>query len=89
MIVPQHSESPEIIEDLEIPVHQFLSNLETDLRFAHAPLKQQRFGTSDKLFSIAGWPEDDLHKLFKEMLPELSIPERFIFVKGLMRHAQK
>ena len=80
--------SPEIIEDLKTPVLKFLSGLEHDLTVVHGSLEKERLGTADKLFAIAGWSEDELHQLFKEALPEISIPERYILIKGLKKHGR-
>ena len=83
------SPSPEIIEDLETPVANFLSKLDLDISMLHDALKAQGLGTSDKLFAISIWPEDKLHQMFKEALPEATAPHRFMLVMGLQAYARR
>ncbi|RDB19893.1 hypothetical protein Hypma_013121 [Hypsizygus marmoreus] len=81
------SDEDDVQEDFESPVVRFLSGLDHDLSSVHGALKKQDLGTTTKLFAIAGWPEEELHKMFKEALPEITIAQRFILVKGLKKHA--
>lgn len=82
-------DQPEVIEDVDDPpqpVVKFLSSLDHDLTGVFKALEAQDLGTPEKLFAIAGWPEENLHRLFKEALPDITITQRFILVKGLKDH---
>ncbi|KAG5636577.1 hypothetical protein H0H81_007585 [Sphagnurus paluster] len=67
-------------------VSKFLADLEHDLSDAYELLRSEGFGTRDRLFVFAKWNEKDLHALFKEALPRLTVPQRFILVKGLKKY---
>jgi hypothetical protein len=76
----------EIVKDLEEPVKQFLANLDHDLSFVHDALKKQRLGIATKLFPLTNFPDNELHELFKEALPDITVAERYILIKGLKQH---
>jgi hypothetical protein len=75
----------DIVENLETPVKKFLASLDHDLTFAHDALKKQRLGTANKLFPLANFPDLELHELFKEALPDITVAERYILIKGLKK----
>jgi hypothetical protein len=87
-ILKTKPDTPEIIEDLETPVRKFLASLDHDLTFVLDTLKDQRLGTSNKLFALAKFSETELHELFREALPNITVAERFILIKGLKTQAQ-
>lgn len=69
----------------DLAVVDFLSNLEHDLSCLLPALARQDLASPHKLFALADWGEDDLHRLFKEALPSITVTQRFIFVKGLKK----
>ncbi|KAF8076977.1 hypothetical protein FPV67DRAFT_1473427 [Lyophyllum atratum] len=76
------------LEENQPPIpslHQFLSSLEHDLSDIIDVLTEQDLGTHEKLFALATWPEDELHRLFKEALPQLTVAQRFMLVKGMKK----
>jgi hypothetical protein len=77
-----------MVGEREISLPEFLAGLDLDLSFVHDELKEQGFGTSGQLFSIAHWPEDKLHKMFSEALP-LTTAQRFVLVTGLKERAEQ
>lgn len=64
-------------------VFDFLLHLDHDLSGIFDTLNDQDLGTPEKLFAIASWPEETLHRLFREMLPGITITQRFVLVRGL------
>ncbi|KAF8076959.1 hypothetical protein FPV67DRAFT_440340 [Lyophyllum atratum] len=85
----ESSPEPEL-DEIQPPLpdlHQFLANLEHDLSDIMDALTEQDLGTHEKLFALASWPEDELHSLFKEALPELTVAQRFMLVKGMKKSA--
>jgi len=78
---------PEVVEvSPPLPkLRQFLANLEHDLSGILVALNEQDLGTSEKLFALAAWPDDELHSLFKEALPQLTVAQRFMLVKGMKK----
>ena len=83
----ERSPSLELVEDLEKSVTEFLAKLDFDISFLHEALKKEGLGTSDKLFAIAGWTEDQLLKMLKEAMPEMTTAHRFALVIGLKKYA--
>lgn len=73
----------------ENPVKRFLASLDHDLTFIYKTLKKQRLGDKNKLFVLAKFSESELHNIFKEALPDITVAERYILVKGLKKHAQR
>jgi hypothetical protein len=78
----------DIVEDLETPVKRFLATLDHDLTFTHDALKKQRLGTANKLFSLGNFTDSELHELFREALPDITVAERYILIKGLKNRMQ-
>ncbi|KAG6908352.1 hypothetical protein DXG01_005170 [Tephrocybe rancida] len=83
------------VEDVEVgqsetrplpTIKSFLKNLEHDLGTLAGELEAQGLGTTALLFALAPWSEDDLHKLFKELIPNVTGLQRFILVHGLKNH---
>ncbi|KAF9463655.1 hypothetical protein BDZ94DRAFT_1258239 [Collybia nuda] len=66
-------------------VTEFLSCLAHDIAWVQKDLEKQDLGSMDKLLAIADWPEEDLHMMFREALPDITVPQRFILVKGLKK----
>ncbi|KAG6916456.1 hypothetical protein DXG01_006723 [Tephrocybe rancida] len=78
------------VEDDPLPLPEletFLVNLEHDLSGLLGALRANDLGTSEKLFAFASWSEQKLHRLFKEMFPQLTIPQRHMLVNGLKEYA--
>ena len=69
----------------DLAVVEFLSNLEHDLSCLLPALAKQDLASPRKLFALSRWGEEDLHMLFKEALPNISVTQRFILVKGLKK----
>jgi hypothetical protein len=70
-------------------VKRFLESLDYDLSFIYHTLKKQRLGDKKRLFALAKFSDPEMHSLFKEALPEITVAERYILVKGLKKHAPK
>jgi hypothetical protein len=88
-MVLKKSPSPEIVEDLETPVALFLAGLNLNLSVLHNALKHQGLGTSETLFAIAGWPEEILHQMLKEALPQITPAQWFMLVIGLQEYEHR
>ncbi|KAG5640695.1 hypothetical protein DXG03_007493, partial [Asterophora parasitica] len=50
-------------------------------------LVSQDLGTIEKLLALADWPAAELHQLFQEALPRLTVPQRYILIKGMKKYA--
>ncbi|KAF8076979.1 hypothetical protein FPV67DRAFT_1649663 [Lyophyllum atratum] len=86
----ESSPEPEV-DEIRSPLPdlpQFLANLEHDISGIMDALTEQDLGTHAKLFALASWPEDELHSLFKEALPQLTVAQRFILVKGMRKSVE-
>ncbi|GLB44334.1 hypothetical protein LshimejAT787_1602640 [Lyophyllum shimeji] len=68
-------------------LREFLATLEHDLTGMIDALVRQDLGSSEKLFALAQWPSEELHKLFKEAIPDLTVAQRFMLVRGLKKSA--
>lgn len=79
------SDEDEPYEDTSTSITDFLSSLAHDLAWVREDLEKQDLGTMEKLLAVADWPEEDLHMMFKEALPGITVPQRFILVKGLKK----
>jgi hypothetical protein len=66
-----------------------LAGLDCDLSCLHEDLKCQDIRTSDKLFTLMHWPEDQLHQMFKEAIPSMMTPQCFILVAGLLEYGHR
>ncbi|KAF9463656.1 hypothetical protein BDZ94DRAFT_1258240 [Collybia nuda] len=78
----------EVIQAPSQPILEFLSYLDHDLSGIFNVMKNQELGTLENLFSIAHWPGETLHRLFKEALLDMSITQRFVLVRGLKDRAR-
>jgi hypothetical protein len=58
-----------------------------DLSFIYETLEKQHLGDKNKLLGLTKFSEPDMHNIFKEALPEITVAERYILVKGLKKHA--
>ncbi|KAF8076990.1 hypothetical protein FPV67DRAFT_1473502 [Lyophyllum atratum] len=87
----ESSPEPEL-QEIQPPLpdlHQFLASLEHNLSGIIDVLTEQDLGTSEKLFALATWPEDELHRLFKEAVPQLTVAQRFMLVKGMKKSVEQ
>ncbi|KAF8055155.1 hypothetical protein FPV67DRAFT_1680714 [Lyophyllum atratum] len=80
---------PDEMQAPHLDLHRFLANLEHDMSGIMEALIGQDLGTSEKLFALAEWPEDDLHRLFKEAVPQLTVAQRFMLVRGMKKTVEE
>ncbi|KAG6908096.1 hypothetical protein DXG01_006187 [Tephrocybe rancida] len=81
-------DEPEVIMKEATPppsteLKDFLSSLEHDLSDLTEALEAQDIGTPEKLFAFCTWDKQDLLTLFKDALPETTVPQRHMLVRGL------
>ncbi|KAF8066709.1 hypothetical protein FPV67DRAFT_1203315 [Lyophyllum atratum] len=82
---PEHT--PEPTPEPKSDLYIFLKGLEHDLSGFTDALTKQQLGTTEKLFAIAGWPEERLHRVLIESIPDLPVPQRFMLVLGMKKAA--
>ncbi|GLB34416.1 hypothetical protein LshimejAT787_0113000 [Lyophyllum shimeji] len=83
---------PDIKPDTEVKpsalptMDKFLASLDHDLTVIKGALEEQDLGTTEKLFAIAHWPDDELHKVLREGLPMLTVAQRYMLIKGMKKY---
>ncbi|KAG6916454.1 hypothetical protein DXG01_006721 [Tephrocybe rancida] len=71
--------SLKVLPELDV----FLQSLEHDLSEFRDLLEAQGLGSTEKLFAFVSWSEEQLHVMFEETFPQLTVPQRFMLVNGL------
>lgn len=79
---PNTEKKPSTVSSID----DFLANLDHNLSAVKGALEEQDLGTTQKLLAIAHWPNAELHELFKEALPTLTVAQRYMLVKGMKKY---
>ncbi|KAG6907988.1 hypothetical protein DXG01_006644 [Tephrocybe rancida] len=80
----------EMVVDVEHPLPDlatFLEGLEHDLDELLDTLQEQDLRTNEELFAFSHWPEERLHKMLKETLPQITVLQRFMLIHGMKAYA--